>query len=99
MAELKKHFSVSLTETGTNQDYSLKLTLKIPEKEIQTVKLTVKRQDFQIKELTIYYGSGNYTQLALIDIKENPGISEEHFQFLPPPGAEIVENPAPITHP
>ena len=99
IAELKKHFSISLTETGPDQDYSLKLTLRTPEKDIRTVSLTVKRKGFQVKELTIYYESGNYTQLALMDIKENPDISKEHFLFLPPAGTEIVENPAPITHP
>lgn len=99
MEDLKRHFHISLAKTNGSFDYSLTLTLKHLTSDIREVQLTVGKNDFQIKELTFKYDSGNYTQLALVDTKENPSIAPEHFQFLPPPETEIVESPTPIVQP
>jgi len=99
MADLKKNFFISLGGTKTAQDYSLKLTLKTPKTGFREILISGSKNNFQIQELTVYYDSGNYTQLALTNIKENSNISPDHFQFILLPGVEIVESPAPPMQP
>jgi len=95
MENLEKSFIISFGKTVSSEDYLLTLTLKNPEPEIREIHLTMKKKDFQIKDLSIHYGSGNYTLLALYDIKENSDIPPERFQFIPSPEIEIVESPTP----
>lgn len=99
MADLKNTFSIARVDTTAAHDYSLKLTLKQPDTQIQEVGLTVKKQTFQIEELILYYASGNYTRLSLRNTKQNPDIPPGQFEFIPPPGVEVEENPAPLTRP
>ncbi len=99
MADLTNTFSIALVDATTANDYSLKLTLKQPDTEVQEVGLTVAKQTFQVKELILYYASGNYTRLSLRNTKQNPDIPPGQFQFIPPPGVEVEENPAPLTRP
>ncbi|MCD6352735.1 MAG: outer membrane lipoprotein carrier protein LolA [Proteobacteria bacterium] len=99
MADLRKNFFFSLAKPDSAPDYLLNLTLKDPKTDIQKIHLAVTRKEFQIKEITLYYASGNYTRLALKEIRENPDISPERFQFTPPPGTEIVENLTPLMQP
>jgi outer membrane lipoprotein carrier protein len=95
MENLERDFFISVyTREGTS-DPSLKLTLKEKYSELSEVLITVERDSYQIKELTIYYESGNYTRLVLTKIKENQKISPQCFQFIPPAGVEVVEPPAP----
>ncbi len=95
MENLDRDFIVTPGITRSADEYSLTLTLRNPKSDLEGVHLTVGKIDFQIHELVLRYCSGNYTQFALSDIKENPYIPQERFQFEPPPGVEVVENPAP----
>lgn len=99
MEDLKKDFIFSVNNTKDSPDHSIRLTLKEKNSELREILITVKRKNFQIKEITLYYDSGNYTNLILSRIKENPGIPPERFQFTPPPGVEVVETPAPRNQP
>jgi len=99
MADLENIFAISPGDTTADHEYSLKLTLKQPDTEIQEVGLTIEKQTFQVKELILYYTSGNYTRLSLRNPEENPDIPPGQFQFIPPPGVEVEENTAPLTRP
>ena len=99
MADLTKTFSIASVATTATDAFTLKLTLKEPDTEITEIGLTVEKQAFQVKELILHYASGNYTRLSLRDSKQNPDIPPERFQFVPPPGVEVEENPAPLTRP
>lgn len=99
MADLTSTFAIAPAGTTTAPDYALTLTLKQPDTEIQEVGLTVQKETFQVKELVLYYASGNYTRLSLSNTKQNPDIPPGQFQFVPPPGVTVEENPAPLTRP
>jgi outer membrane lipoprotein carrier protein len=99
MADITNTFSVVPGDTTTSPDYALKLTLKQPDPEILEINLTVQRDSFEVKELILYYASGNYTRLSLLNTKQNPDIPAGQFRFIPPPGVEVEENPAPLTRP
>ena len=94
MENLDQDFIVSQGITRSADEYSLTLTLKTPQSDIEGAHLTVGKKDFQIHELLLRYCSGNYTQFTLTETVENPSIPSECFQFTPPPGVEVIENPA-----
>ncbi|MBP1709536.1 MAG: hypothetical protein H6Q47_69, partial [Deltaproteobacteria bacterium] len=54
----------------------------------------VDRCSYQIKTVTMYYESGNYTRLVLNKIKENKKISPQCFNFISPAGVEVIEPPS-----
>ena len=95
MENLDQDFIVSQGITRSADEYSLTLTLKTPQSDIEGAHLTVGKKDFQIHELLLRYCSGNYTQFTLTETEENPSIPLERFQFTPPPGVDVIENPAP----
>ena len=99
MGNLDRHFLVSLVPSGNSSGYSLQLRLRQLNSDIREVLLTVERSDFRIKELALYYESGNYTTLTLTAVKENLPVHSEHFEFVPPPDTEIVESPTPVVQP
>jgi len=99
IADLRENFFLSLAESDSASDYRLSLTFKDPEVDIRKIHLAVAKKDFQIKGMTLYYASGNHTEIAFTGIRENPDISCERFQFIPPPGTEIVEKITPLTQP
>ncbi len=97
MENLEKDFFISVCTGEDTSDPSLKLTLREKYSELREVLITVERNSYQIRELTIYYESGNYTRLVLSKTKENQKISPQCFHFIPPAGVEVVEPPAPQT--
>ena len=99
MENLDRDFIVSQGITRSADEYSLTLTLRKPQSDIEGAHLTVGKKDFQIHELLLRYCSGNYTRFTLTDTVENQDIPLERFQFTPPPGVEVIENPADISHP
>jgi outer membrane lipoprotein-sorting protein len=98
MENLDRDFIVSQGITRSADEYSLTLTLKTPQGDIQGAHLTVGKKDFTIHELLLRYCSGNYTQFTLSETEENPSIPAARFQFTPPPGVEVIENPAATAH-
>ena len=95
MENLDRDFFISVCNAEGAPDLSLKLSLKEKYSELREVFITVEGSNYQVKELTIYYESGNYTRLVLSKIKENQKISPKRFQFIPPAGSEVVEPPTP----
>jgi outer membrane lipoprotein carrier protein len=97
MENLERDFFISVCTGEGASDPSLKLTLKKKYSELRETLITVEKNSYQIKTVTIYYESGNYTRLVLSKIKENQKISPQCFEFIPPAGVEVVEPPAPQT--
>jgi len=97
MENLEKDFFVVVNNTKEGLDLSLKLTLKQPQSEVRELLVKLEKEHYRIKELTIYFTSGNYTRIVLTKLKENPEIPAQQFYFSPPPGVEVVETPSPST--
>jgi outer membrane lipoprotein carrier protein len=97
MENLERDFFISVCSGEGTSDPSLKLTLKEKYSELREVLISVERKSYQIQTVTIYYESGNYTQLVLSKIKENQKISPQCFHFIPPAGVEVIEPPSPQT--
>jgi len=95
MENLDEDFIISQGITRSADEYSLTLTLKKPETDIEGAHLTVSKQGLKIRAIVLRYCSGNYTQFILSNVEENPEIPPERFEFQPPPGVEIIENPMP----
>jgi outer membrane lipoprotein-sorting protein len=94
MENLEKDFVIKdCTQEGAS-DLSLKLILKDKLSELRDALITVDRKNYQVKTVTLYYDSGNYTRLVLSKIKENKKISPQCFEFIPPEGVEVVEPPS-----
>ncbi len=45
----------------------------------------------RITKLTIYDRSGNITDIVFSDVREDAGVSDSLFQFVPPKGTEVIE--------
>ena len=99
MENLERDFFITVKPEEGASDPSLKLTLKEKYSELREALITVDRRSYQIKTVTIYYESGNYTRLVLSKIKENQKISPQWFHFIPPAGTEVVEPPTPQKRP
>ena len=91
MENLEKDFLIKVSTPEDCSTHSLNLTLKDEYSEIREILLVIDKKKLQLKELTLYYETGNYTRLVLDKTKENKKISPECFQFIPPPGVEVVE--------
>lgn len=99
MENLERDFFINVSSKEGTSDHSLKLTLKKKYSELREALITVDKNSYQIKTVTIYYESGNYTRLVLSKIKENQKISPQCFHFIPPAGADVIEPPTPQTTP
>ncbi|MBN2466956.1 MAG: outer membrane lipoprotein chaperone LolA [Deltaproteobacteria bacterium] len=100
MENLQENFTVSLAPSeAATVDQVLMLTPKKSTGEVQTIHLRVSKETSQIKEVTLYHGSGNYTRLALNNTVENGELPPERFQYSPAPGTDVVEDPTPVLKP
>ena len=94
MENLERDFFITVNSGEGTSDPSLKLTLKDKFSELREALITVDRGSYQIKTVTMYYESGNYTRLVLSKIKENKKISPQCFNFISPAGVEVIEPPS-----
>jgi len=91
---LRKEFSVTLVEhagtRGLPTSRILDLRPKRPEAGIARMLLEVSLKDYTIEKTTVFDAYGNTTVIALSNLKLNPGISDDQFQFTPPAGVRVV---------
>ena len=92
-AQLMESFRVEKAdETFDRQNvYSLKLTPKTPEPNLDRAFLLISTDTFCIVESIIYNAFGDKTRIRFSNIKFNQDIDTSLFQFVAPEGAQILQ--------
>jgi outer membrane lipoprotein carrier protein len=92
---MRKDFTISLVEhagtRGLPTTRVLDLHPKRPEAGIARMLLEVNLKGYTVEKTTVFDVYGNTTVIALTDLKLNPGISDDQFQFTPPAGVRVVK--------
>jgi outer membrane lipoprotein-sorting protein len=57
--------------------------------------LTVDKKSFIVLQADVFDGLGNLTRTRFIHIKTNVGVSHSFFQFVIPPGTEVIKMQGP----
>lgn len=91
--DMTRDFSVRALECGPDQ---ARLSL-VPRKEApyERLELTVDARSGAVRETAVFDLVGNVTRVVFSDVRLDPGLADEAFQFVPPPGVKVVEVPAP----
>jgi outer membrane lipoprotein carrier protein len=83
---IRNDFNISMPEKN-----ALKLIPKQKIGHIKSVIMETSSQGFPIQMFTILDTYGNIIMIELKDIKTNPGLKDELFNFQIPPGAEVFD--------
>jgi outer membrane lipoprotein-sorting protein len=78
-------------------NYVIELAPKEPFATLSKLILTVDKKTYTVLQADVLDGLGNVTRTRFIDIKTNMGLSNSFFQFIIPPGTEVIkmQEPAP----
>lgn len=57
----------------------------------QRLKVWIDADDHLVRRFTLTEGNGNIRHFELSDLARNPTLSDDLFEFTPPPGAQVVE--------
>ena len=91
---LRRDFEISLVENAaTRSDPRIRildLRPKRPEAGIARMFLEVSVKGYMVEKTTVLDAYGNTTVIALTNLKLNPGLSDDQFQFTPPAGVRVV---------
>ncbi len=95
--QLRREFVVTAVEhAGTRASTSARiLDLKPlrPEAGVARVLLEVNLQTYTVEKTTVFDAAGNTTVIAFANLKLNPGLRDDQFQFTPPAGVTVVTPP------
>ncbi len=92
MTLLNKQFDIALIRQSTqNRLYMLKLTPWQESAEISEIHLGVARDSFEVVTITTITHYGDQTVIRLKDIEFEDRIPDTVFQFVIPPGADVVD--------
>lgn len=86
--KLRKNFSINRTQTDKAEKFSI--TPKVTEGLFQELLLVF--VDNQLSEFSIRDSLGQLSHFALSNVKRNQAIDETMFNFIAPPGADIIKN-------
>jgi outer membrane lipoprotein carrier protein len=92
---LTRDFTVSYTDGGGPDTYSLRLQPKLPERDYDWLQLIVDRKTLQIRTLSAADSQGGRSTFQFSNFKENTGLSDKTFTFKIPRGADVTNNGAP----
>jgi outer membrane lipoprotein-sorting protein len=94
---LRREFTITAMENAATRASTsfmiLDLKPKHPEAGIARMLLEVNLQDYTVEKTTLFDAAGNTTVIALTNLKLNPGLSDQQFQFIPPVGVKVVSPP------
>jgi len=97
--ELRREFTIAPVENaatrGTTNFMVLDLRPTHPEAGIARILLEVNLQNYTVAKTTVFDAAGNTTVIALANLKLNPGLADQQFQFTPPAGVTVVAPPRP----
>ncbi len=85
----------SVSEKEDN--YVIELTPKEPMGTLSKLVLTADKKTYTVLQTDVFDGLGNLTRTRFINIKTNVGVSPSLFQFVAPPGAEVIKMQGPST--
>lgn len=95
--QLRREFTVTAVENAATRASTSSMILdlkpKHPEAGIARMLLEVSLQDYTVEKTTLFDAAGNTTVIALTNLKLNPGLSDQQFQFIPPAGVTVVSPP------
>lgn len=96
--QLGREFTIQAVEHAATRGATgfviLDLRPKRPETGIARMLLEVNLQGYTVEKTTLFDAAGNTTVIALTNLKLNPGLSDQQFQFIPPAGVTVVPPPS-----
>jgi outer membrane lipoprotein carrier protein len=87
---LPRDFTVTYTDGGTPDTYSLKLQPKLSQRDYDWLQLVVDRTTLQIRVLTAADKQGTRSTFRFSNFKENVGLADKIFAFSIPRGADVT---------
>jgi outer membrane lipoprotein carrier protein len=90
--DLTRDFTVTYGQGGAENTYVLRLQPRTRQAEYDWLQLTVDRQSLQIRELMAGDQQGGRSTFQFTNFKENTGISDKTFAFIPPAGTDVVKS-------
>jgi outer membrane lipoprotein carrier protein len=100
--DLSRDFNlVNMNETVSQKEdnFVLELVPKEPHAALSRLTLTVDKKTYYVVQADVFDRLGNVTRTRFIDIKTNVNLSNSHFQFAIPPGAEVLRVQEPSASP
>lgn len=96
IGKLSEDFQISFSRPNSldvKGNYLLTLVPKVSDMGIDTMHLTIDKDDFQVIHCNFIDLYGNVTRIRLMDIKINNNLSDNLFNFKPPAGVEVLNMP------
>jgi len=95
--QLRREFAITAVEhAGTRASTTARILDLKPlraEAGIARVLLEVNLQTYTVEKTTVFDAAGNTTVIAFANVKLNPGLGDDQFQFTPPAGVTVVTPP------
>ena len=95
--QLRREFAITAVEhAGTRASTTARILDLKPlraEAGIARVLLEVNLQTYTVEKTTVFDAAGNTTVIAFANLKLNPGLGDDQFQFTPPAGVTVVTPP------
>ena len=93
VGKLREDFNASLLPDADSSRIRMKLVPK-QDREIGTLILDVDPKSYDIVEAEVTDPLGNVTRLVFTNMRRDVGLDDAKFQFVVPPGTDVVEPPA-----
>jgi outer membrane lipoprotein carrier protein len=96
IGKLGEDFHISYakpTAVDGKGNFLLTLVPKVSDMGIDTLHLTIDKDNFQVIQCSFMDLYGNNTRIRLMDIKINNNLSDKLFHFKPPAGVEVFNMP------
>jgi outer membrane lipoprotein carrier protein len=90
---LRKEFDVTLVENAATRAGTtriLDLRPKRPEAGIARMLLEINPKSYTVEKVAVFDAYQNTTVIGLSNLRLNTGLSDDRFQFTPPPGVRVV---------
>ncbi|MGE5849645.1 MAG: outer membrane lipoprotein chaperone LolA [Candidatus Methylomirabilota bacterium] len=95
--QVRRDFEISEIENSATRSTAnfrlLDLRPKHPEAGITRMLLEVNLKSYTIEQFTVFDSAGNTNVYKLKNLKLNPGLTDDQFQFTPPAGVTVVTPP------
>lgn len=86
-------FHVALEPSGSSKEHRLRLRPRRAEGGVEEVVLIVAAKSFEIRGAETIDAAGNRSSFRFIDLRRNVAIEASAFEFRPPEGTRIVDQP------
>jgi outer membrane lipoprotein carrier protein len=92
---LTRDFTVTFTKNQEAGTHGLRLQPKLPERDYDWLEIVVDQSTLQIRSLTAADRQGGQSTFVLSKVKENVGLSDKTFAFIPPRGTDVIHSGKP----